>query len=145
MYLVGFLLLATPVVFVALLALAIDVTARKSRERKAVDAVVQTRLTDGNLDDVGELSCEKHRRGSSVVRVCVILGFVLTGSMLYLPPLAWLASFFDPDGNPPAVAINLAFLSALLFVAPFGLLAFLCALLVRLFEKGKDRDQERSE
>ena len=73
------------------------------------------------------------------------LGFVLTGSMLYLPPLAWLASFFDPDGNPPAVAINLAFLSALLFVAPFGLLAFLCALLVRLFEKGKDRDQERSE
>ena len=145
MYLVGFLLLATPVVFVALLALAIDVTARKSRERKAVDAVVQTRLTDGNLADVGELSCEKQRRGSSVVRVCVILGFVLTGSMLYLPPLAWLASFFDPDGNPPAVAINLAFLSALLFVAPFGLLAFLCALLVRLFEKGKDRDQERSE
>jgi len=48
-------------------------------------------------------------------------------------------------GPPPAVAINLAFLSALLFVAPFGLLAFLCALLVRLFEKGKDRDQERSE
>ena len=145
MYLVGFLLLATPVVFVALLALAIDVTARKSRERKAVDEVVQTRLTDGNLGDVGELSCEKQRQGSNVVRVCVILGFVLTGSMLYLPPLAWLASFFDPNGNPPAVAINLAFLSALLFVAPFGLLAFLCALLVRLFEKGKDRDQECSE
>nr|WP_303769067.1 hypothetical protein [Schaalia odontolytica] len=58
--------------------------------------------------------------------------------------MAWLASFFDPDGNPPAVAINLAFLSAMLFVAPFGLLAFLCALFVRLFEKGKDKDQERS-
>ena len=69
MYLVGFLLLATPVVFVALLALAIDVTARKSRERKAVDEVVQTRLTDGNLGDVGELSCEKQRQGSNVVRV----------------------------------------------------------------------------
>ena len=41
--------------------------------------------------------------------------------------------------------MNLAFLSALLFVAPFGMLAFLCALLVRLFEKGKERDQERSE
>ena len=74
MYLVGFLLLATPVVFVALLALAIDVTARKSRERKAVDEVVQTRLTDGNLGDVGELSCEKQRQGSNVVRVCVVLG-----------------------------------------------------------------------
>ena len=145
MYLVGFLLLATPVVFVALLALAIDVTARKSRERKAVDEVVQTRLTDGNLGDVGELSCEKQRQGSNVVCVCVVLGFVLTGSMLYLPPLAWLASFFDPDGNPPAVAINMAFLSALLFVVPFGLLAFLCAILVCLFEKGKERDQERSE
>ena len=56
-----------------------------------------------------------------MVRICVILGFVLTGSMLYLPPLAWLASFFDADGNPPAVAMNLAFLSALLFVAPFGI------------------------
>lgn len=54
--------------------------------------------------------------------------------------MAWLASFFDPDGKPPAVAINLAFLSAMLFVAPFGLLAFLCALFVRLFEKGKDKD-----
>ena len=145
MFLVGFLLLAAPVLFVAFLALAVDVTAAKSRERKAVDEVVQTRLTDGNLGDVGELSCEKQRQGSNVVRVCVVLGFVLTGSMLYLPPLAWLASFFDPDGNPPAVAINMAFLSALLFVVPFGLLAFLCAILVCLFEKGKERDQERSE
>lgn len=145
MFLVGFLLLAAPVLFVAFLALAVDVTAAKSRERKAADDVALANLADGSADNAGELVCEKQRRGSSVVRVCVILGFVLTGSMLYLPPLAWLASFFDPDGNPPAVAINLAFLSALLFVAPFGLLAFLCALLVRLFEKGKDRDQERSE
>lgn len=145
MYLVGFLLLATPVVFVALLALAIDVTARKSRERKAADDVARANLADGSADNAGELVREKQRRGSSVVRVCVVLGFVLTGSMLYLPPLAWLASFFDPDGNPPAVAINMAFLSALLFVVPFGLLAFLCAILVCLFEKGKERDQERSE
>ena len=141
MFLVGVLLLAAPVLFVAFLALAVDVTAANNRERKAADEVSQAKLPDGSADNAGELI----RRGSSVVRICVILGFVLTGSMLYLPPLAWLASFFDADGNPPAVAMNLAFLSALLFVAPFGMLAFLCALLVRFFEKGKERDQERSE
>ena len=145
MYLVGFLLLATPVVFVALLALAVDVTAAKSRERKAADEVARANLADGSADNAGELIREKQRRGSSVVRVCVILGFVLTGSMLYLPPLAWLASFFDPDGNPPAVAMNLAFFSALLFIAPFGLLAFLCALVAMRFEKRKDKERERSE
>ena len=145
MFLVGFLLLAAPVLFVALLALAVDGTAVKSRERKAADEVARANLADGSADNAGELIREKQRRGSSVVRICVILGFVLTGSMLYLPPLAWLASFFDPDGNPPAVAMNLAFFSALLFIAPFGMLAFLCALLVRFFEKGKERDQARSE
>ena len=145
MFLVGFLLLAAPVLFVAFLALAVDVTAANNRERKAADEVSQAKLADGSADNAGELIREKQRRDSSVVRICVILGCVLTGSMLYLPPLAWLASFFDADGNPPAVAMNLAFLSALLFVAPFGMLAFLCALLVRFFEKGKERDQERSE
>ena len=145
MFLVGFLLLAAPVLFVAFLALAVDVTAANNRERKAADEVSQAKLADGSADNAGELIREKQRRDSSVVRICVILGFVLTGSMLYLPPLAWLASFFDADGNPPAVAMNLAFLSALLFVAPFGMLAFLCALLVRFFEKGKERDRERSE
>lgn len=145
MFLVGFLLLAAPVLFVAFLALAVDVTAANNRERKAADEVSQAKLADGSADNAGELIREKQRRDSSVVRICVILGFVLTGNMLYLPPLAWLASFFDADGNPPAVAMNLAFLSALLFVAPFGMLAFLCALLVRFFEKGKERDQERSE
>ena len=145
MFLVGFLLLAAPVLFVAFLALAVDVTAANNRERKAADEVSQAKLADGSADNAGELIREKQRRDSSVVRICVILGFVLTGSMLYLPPLAWLASIFDADGNPPAVAMNLAFLSALLFVAPFGMLAFLCALLVRFFEKGKERDQERSE
>ena len=145
MFLVGVLLLAAPVLFVAFLALAVDVTAANNRERKAADEVSQAKLADGSADNAGELIREKQRRDSSVVRICVILGFVLTGSMLYLPPLAWLASFFDADGNPPAVAMHLAFLSALLFVAPFGMLAFLCALLVRFFEKGKERDQERSE
>ena len=80
MFLVGFLLLAAPVLFVTFLA--VDVTATKSRERKAADEVVRAELVDGSADNVGELIREKQRRGSSVVRVCVMLGFVLTGSML---------------------------------------------------------------
>lgn len=43
MFLVGFLLLAAPVLFVAFLALAVDVTATKSRERKAADEVVRAK------------------------------------------------------------------------------------------------------
>lgn len=145
MFLVGFLLLAAPVLFVAFLALAVDVTAAKSRERKAADEVARANLADGSADNAGELIREKQRRGSSVVRVCVILGFVLTGSMLYLPPLAWLVSYFGVDSNPPAVSMNLSFLFALLFIAPFGLLAFLCAFVVMRFEKRKDKERERSE
>ena len=82
MFLVGFLLLTAHVLFVTFLALAVDVTATKSRERKAADEVVLAELVDGSADNVGELIREKQRRGSSVVRVCVMLGFVLTGSML---------------------------------------------------------------
>ena len=141
MFLVGFLLLVAPVLFVAFLALAVDVTAAKSRERKAADEVARANLADGSADNAGELIREKQRRGSSVVRVCVILGFVLTGSMLYLPPLAWLVSYFGVDSNPPAVSMNLSFLFALLLIAPFGLLAFLCAFVVMRFEKRKDKEQ----
>ena len=141
MFLVGFLLIAAPVAFVALLALAADVTAAKSRERKAADEVARANLADGSADNAGELIREKRRQGSSVVRICVILGFVLTGSMLYLPPLAWLVSYFGVDNNPPALSMHLALLFALLFIAPFGLLAFLCALVAMRFEKRKDKEQ----
>lgn len=141
MFFVGFLLIAAPVAFVALLALAADVTATKSRERKAADEQARVMSDDGASDNAGELIREKRRQGSSVVRVCVILGFVLTGSMLYLPPLAWLASYFGVDSNPPAVSMNLSFLFALLLIAPFGLLAFLCAFVVMRFEKRKDKEQ----
>lgn len=141
MFFVGFLLIAAPVVFVAFLALAADVVATKSRERKAADVEARVMLTDGTSDNAGELIRENRRQGSSVVRVCVILGFVLTGSMLYLPPLAWLVSYFGVDSNPPAVSMNLSFLFALLLIAPFGLLAFLCAFVVMRFEKRKDREQ----
>lgn len=141
MFFVGFLLIAAPVVFVAFLALAADVVATKSRERKAADVEARVMLTDGTSDNAGELIREKRRQGSSVVRVCVILGFVLTGSMLYLPPLAWLVSYFGVDSNPPAVSMNLSFLFVLLLIAPFGLLAFLCAFVVMRFEKRKDREQ----
>lgn len=141
MFFVGFLLIAAPVVFVAFLALAADVVATKSRERKAADVEARVMLTDGTSDNAGELIRENRRQGSSVVRVCVILGFVLTGSMLYLPPLAWLVSYFGVDSNPPAVSMNLSFLFALFLIAPFGLLAFLCAFVVMRFEKRKDREQ----
>ena len=141
MFFVGFLLIAAPVVFVAFLALAADVVATKSRERKAADVEARVMLTDGTSDNAGELIREKRRQGSSVVRICVILGFVLTGSMLYLPPLAWLVSYFGVDSNPPAVSMNLSFLFVLLLIAPFGLLAFLCAFVVMRFEKRKDREQ----
>ena len=145
MFFVGFLLIAAPVAFVALLALAADVTATKSRERKAADAQARVMSADGASDNAGELIREKRRQGSSVVRICVILGFVLTGSMLYLPPLSWLVSYFGVDSNPPAVSMNLSFLFALLLIAPFGLLAFLCAFVVMRFEKRKDKERERSE
>ena len=141
MFFVGFLLIAAPVAFVALLALAADVTATKSRERKAADAQARVMSADGASDNTGELIREKRRQGSSVVRICVILGFVLTGSMLYLPLLAWLVSYFGVDSNPPAVSMNLSFLFALLLIAPFGLLAFLCAFVVMRFEKRKDKEQ----
>lgn len=141
MFFVGFLLLVAPVLFVAVLALAVDVTAAKSRERKAADEVARANLADGSADNAGELIREKRRQGSSVVRICVILGFVLTGSMLYLPLLAWLVSYFGVDSNPPALSMHLALLFALLFIAPFGLLAFLCAFVVMRFEKRKDKEQ----
>ena len=141
MFFVGFLLIAAPVVFVAFLALAADVVATKSRERKPADVEARVMLTDGTSDNAGELIREKRCQGSSVVRVCVILGFVLTGSMLYLPPLAWLVSYLGVDSNPPAVSMNLSFLFALLLIAPFGLLAFLCAFVVMRFEKRKDKEQ----
>ena len=143
MFFVGFLLIAAPVAFVALLALAADVTATKSRERKAADAQARVMSADGASDNTGELIREKRRQGSSVVRICVILGFVLSGSMLYLPPLAWLVSYFGVDNNPPALSMHLALLFALLFIAPFGLLAFLCAFIAHLAVKGAERDQGR--
>lgn len=145
MFFVGFLLIAAPVVLVAFLALAADVAATRSRDRKAADAQVRVMSADGASDNAGALIREKRRQGLSVVRICVILGFVLTGSMLYLPPLAWLVSYFGVDSNPPALSMNLALLFALLFIAPFGLLAFLCALVAMRFEKRKDKERERSE
>ena len=67
MFFVGFLLIAAPVVFVAFLALAADVVATKSRERKAADVEARVMLTDGTSDNAGELIRENRRQGSSVV------------------------------------------------------------------------------
>ena len=135
------LLVMAPILIIFLIVLAIDVAVTRSRDRKAADAQARGMSADGASDNTGELIREKRRQGSSVVRVCVILGFVLTGSMLYLPPLAWLVSYFGVDSNPPALSMHLALLFALLFIAPFGLLAFLCALVAMRFEKRKDKEQ----
>ena len=139
------LLVMAPILIIFLIVLAIDVAVTRSRDRKAADAQARGMSADGASDNTGELIREKRRQGSSVVRICVILGFVLTGSMLYLPPLAWLVSYFGVDSNPPALSMHLALLFALLFIAPFGLLAFLCALVAMRFEKRKDKERERSE
>lgn len=137
------LLVMAPILIIFLIVLAIDVAVTRSRDRKAADAQARVMSADGASDNTGELIREKRRQGSSVVRICVILGFVLTGSMLYLPPLAWLVSYFGVDSNPPALSMNLALLFALLFIAPFGLLAFLCAFIAHLAVKGAERDQGR--
>lgn len=137
------LLVMAPILIIFLIVLAIDVAVTRSRDRKAADAQARVMSADGASDNTGELIREKRRQGSSVVRICVILGFVLTGSMLYLPPLAWLVSYFGVDSNPPALSMHLALLFALLFIAPFGLLAFLCAFIAHLAVKGAERDQGR--
>ena len=73
------------------------------------------------------------------------VGFLLIAApvafVALLPPLAWLVSYFGVDNNPPALSMHLALLFALLFIAPFGLLAFLCALVAMRFEKRKDKEQ----
>ena len=77
------------------------------------------------------------RRDSKLARFFVILGIVLLSSVFVLPLLAEAMG-----GGSAANGWTLFF--AVFYVAPFGLLAFLCAILVCLFEKGKERDQERS-
>ena len=79
-----------------------------------------------------------------MVRYCLILGFVLLGSVVYWPLLAFLGAVVDPISNVSADTYAVAiFLAALVFVVPFSLLAFLCAFIAHLAVKGAERNQGR--
>ena len=140
------LLLVAPILIIFLIALAIDAGVTKSRERKAAEAAAWAAQAYGaGWDPQGALSVQKPRRGSKVVRSCVILGFVLLGSVVYWPLLAFLGAVVDPISNVSADTYAVAiFLAALVFVVPFSLLAFLCAFIAHLAVKGAERDQGRS-
>ena len=135
------LLLVAPILIIFLIALAIDAMVTKSRERKAAEAAAWAAQAYGaGWDPQGALSVQKPRRGSKVVRSCVILGFVLLGSVIYWPLLVLLVDPIVSGGNASEADAGLMFLLCLIFVAPFSLLAFLCAFVVMRFEKRKDRE-----
>ena len=75
-------------------------------------------------------------RDGNIVRFCVILGFVLLGSVVYLPLLAELIDVVSGQPNGMSGWIGLF---AMLYVAPFSLLAFLYA----FFAKASQREDER--
>ena len=138
------LLLVAPILIIFLIALAIDAGITKRRERKAADAAAWAAQAYGaGWGPQGALSVQKPRRGSKVVRSCVILGFVILGSVVYLPLLAFLVDLVVPGRNASEVSLDLFFLGVLIFVAPFSLLAFLCAFIAHLAVKGVERDQGR--
>ena len=94
------LLLVAPILIIFLIALAIDAMVTKSRERKAAEAAAWAAQAYGaGWDPQGALSVQKPRRGSKVVRYCLILGFVLLGSVVYLPLLAFLVDLVVSGGD----------------------------------------------
>ena len=79
-------------------------------------------------------------RDGNIVRFCVILGFVLLGSVVYLPLLAELIDFVS--GQPNGMS-GWSDLFAVLYVAPFSLLAFLYAFFAKLPEWEEERKRGR--
>ena len=79
-------------------------------------------------------------RDGNIVRFCVILGFVLLGSVVYLPLLAELIDFVS--GQPNGMS-GWSGLFAMLYVAPFSLLAFLYAFFAKLPEWEEERKRGR--
>ena len=75
-------------------------------------------------------------RNGNIARFCVILGFVLLGSVVYLPLLAELIDAVSGEWDGVGSWIGLF---AMFFVAPFSLLAFLYA----FFAKASQREDER--
>ena len=124
------LLLVAPILIIFLIALAIDAGVTKRRERKAAEAAAWAAQAYGaGWDPQGALSAQKPRRGSKVVRSCVILGFVILGDPIV------------SGGNASEADAGLMFLLCLIFVAPFSLIAFLCAFIAHLAVKGAERNQ----
>ena len=139
------LLVIAPILIIFLIALAIDVAATRSRDRKAADAVAwYARAYGAGWDPRGAQIVQTPRRGSKVVRYCNILGFVILGSVVYLPLLAFLVALVDSgSGMSPGSYALIVLLGSLIFVAPFSLLPFLCAFIAHLAVKGAERDQGR--
>ena len=138
------LLVMAPILIIFLIVLAIDVAVTRSRDRKAADAAAWYAHAYGaGWDPQGALTVQKPRRGSKVVRYCVILGFVILGSVVYWPLLVLLVDPIVSGGNASEAYAGLMFLLCLIFVAPFSLLAFLCAFIAHLAVKGAERDQGR--
>ena len=136
------LLLVAPILIIFLIALAIDAGVTKRRERKAAEAAAWAAQAYGaGWDPQVALSLYKPRRGSKVVRSCVILGFVILGSIVYLPLLAFLVDLVVSGGNASEASVELFFLGVLIFVAPLSLLVFLCAFIAHLAVKGAERNQ----
>ena len=79
-------------------------------------------------------------RDGNIVRFCVILGFVLLGSVVYLPLLAELIDLVSGQPNGMSGWMGLF---ALFFVAPFSLLAFLYAFFAKLSKREEERKQGR--
>ena len=79
-------------------------------------------------------------RDGNVARFSIILGFVLLGSVVYLPLLAELIDFVS--GQPNGMS-GWSGLFAMLYVAPFSLLAFLYAFFAKLPEWEEERKRGR--
>ena len=136
------LLIIGPILVIILIALAIDARVTRNLERKAAEAAAWAAQAYGaGWDPRGALSLYKPRRGSKVVRSCVILGFVILGSVVYLPLLAFLVDLVVSGGDASGSYYVFYAMGLLMFMAPLGLLAFLCAFIAHLAVKGAERNQ----
>ena len=78
------------------------------------------------------------RRGSKLARFFVIVGIILLSSVFVLPLLA---EAMDSGSNPSGVGSGWTFFFAVLYVAPFGLISFLLAIVAKLAQKLDEKEQ----
>jgi len=78
------------------------------------------------------------RRGSKLARFFVIVGIILLSSVFVLPVLA---EAMDSGSNPSGVASGWTFFFAVFYVAPFGLISFLLAIVAKLAQKLDEKEQ----